>query len=88
MKEASEKAISTIENGKNPPKGYLREVLQATVALTTRIMTEPRLQDILNTIVKLSADSYSRDYQVKSMIKDLVKKPQSLKEISRPITYA
>ena len=88
IKEASEKAIRTLENGKSPPKGYLREVLQATVAFTTRVTTEPRLQDIMNAVVKLSADSYSRDYQVKNMLKDIAKKPQQVKETSRPATYA
>ena len=57
LKEASEKAISWIENGKNPSKGYILEVLQALAAFTTRASEEPRLRDILNAVVKLSADS-------------------------------
>lgn len=87
MREASEKALETLENGKNAPKGYLREVLQATAALATRVMDEPRLQEILNAVIKLSADSYSRDYQVKNMIKDLSKRSQPI-ETPRPTTYA
>ena len=88
IKEASEKAISTIDIGKNAPKGYLREVLKAVIDLTTRVTNEPRLRDVLNAVVKLSADSYSRDYQVKTMIKDIAKKPQLLKETPKSATYA
>ena len=87
MKEASERAIRTMENGKSPPKGYLHEVLQATIALTTKVMEEPGRREILNAVVKLSADSYSRDYQVKNMIRDLSKKSQPT-EAPRPTTYA
>ena len=71
----------------NAPKEYLREVLQATIALATRIIDEPQVREILNTVVKLSADSYSRDYQVKDMIKDLSKRSQPM-ETPRPTTYA
>ena len=62
IEKASERVIKIIENKRSPPKGYLREVLQATIAFTTKIIEKLKHRKILNTVVKLSADSYSRDY--------------------------
>ena len=59
IKKASERAIRIIENRRSPPKRYLREVLQATIAFTTKIIENLGHREILNTVVKLSADSYN-----------------------------
>lgn len=88
LKEASEKALDSMRRGRSPPKAYTVEILQAVAAFTARTTEEPRLRDILNAVVKLSADSYSRDYQIKNQIKDLGKQAPQQVGARKSTSYA
>ena len=88
LKEAGEQILNRIENGKHVPHGYLPEVVKAMVAFAAKTMEESHLQDVMNAVVKLSADSYCRENQIKDMIRDAGKQQATQRVPAGSASYA